>query len=175
MTPSSLRKASIFPFLFSLLVAVGGLAPMAWAQEVADQGTFSGTWTLEGKVKVVEEEGMALTVFDYEGKLVLEAATGGLRRAFDTECVGVSDESGGLGRCAWKDEEGDVIILQVVGAVIGPAGTLRESAGLIIAGSGKYAGIEGEFAADWLFIDSSIEPGKVMGRNTRLSGSWKRH
>ncbi len=172
MTPDSVR-ASIVSVLFSLAIILGGLAPVA-AQELAKEGTFSGTWSLEGKVKSLEEDGDVLIVFDYEGKLVLEAATGGLRRAFDTECVGVSDETGGLGRCAWRDEDGDVLILQVVGEVIGPAGTLRESAGLIIAGSGKYEGIEGEFAADWLFIDSSIEPGKVIGRNTRLSGSWMR-
>ncbi len=55
----------------------------------------------------------------------------------------------------------------------GALGTSRVSHGRIIDGSGEFAGVTGEFDMDWVFIDSIIEPGKVLGNSSKLRGTWE--
>jgi hypothetical protein len=72
------------------------------------------------------------------------------------------------------DADEDALFLEVGGSIIGPAGTSREAVGYVAGGTGKYAGVEGEFMADFLFLDSVLNPGTVTLRDTKFTGSWRR-
>lgn len=170
--PKTARRYPSFT-LVSLLLAL----PLAWspvaAQDLERQGTFEGKWTLEGRLGTMDVDGHEVQVMRVEGPVTVET-TGGLRTAFESDCVGVADgEAGGTGRCIWTDADGDAITMDMEGRIIGPAGTFREAKGVITGGTGKYAKLEGEYQLDWLFIESSIEPGKVLGRGTKLEGTWR--
>ncbi len=53
-------------------------------------------------------------------------------------------------------------------------GTSREAKGTVVGGTGRYAGIEGGFELDWLFVDSALDDTRFKGYVTKLTGSWKR-
>jgi hypothetical protein len=44
----------------------------------------------------------------------------------------------------------------------------------VTGGTGKYVGLEGDYVADWLFVASQLEKGKVTGHGTKLKGTWRR-
>jgi len=169
-TPRRYRSSTLVSlFLLALPVASSPVT----AQELAREGTFQGNWTLEGRTSTIEIDGHEVNVMRVQGPVTVQT-TGGLRTAFESDCVGISDgEAGGTGRCVWTDQDGDAISMDLEGRVIGPAGTFREARGVITGGTGKYEKLQGEYQLDWLFIDSAIEPGKVMGKGTKLTGTWR--
>ena len=98
----------------------------------------------------------------------------GLAREFESLCLGVSDnETGGVARCVWTDGEGERIFIELSGEIIGPTGTVRAAVGAVVGGTGRYRGMEGGFELDWLFLESKLEPGKIMARTFKFEGNWK--
>ncbi len=142
--------------------------------ELAKEGTFEGNWDVEGTTESMEIDDGQISIYRVEGPVKITNSSSGLAREFSSRCVGVSDEeTGGIGRCVWVDSAGESLFLELSGEIIGPMGTTREAVGIVIGGTGKYAGLQGEFEADFLFWESVLEPGKITLRNTSFKGSWK--
>lgn len=161
----------------TFLASLAWLGPVALAetQPVERQGTFDGNWQLVGEAKTVETGGESVILLRASGPVSV-TGSGGMKTSFTSECVGASDgETGGAGRCVWTDEDGDQLFLSLAGEIIGPAGTFRETRGSVTGGTGKYVGLEGDYVADWLFVPSQLEKGKVSAHGTKLKGSWRRH
>ncbi len=159
---------------FGVVALCAGAARVSPAQQSPREGTFAGSWQLEGEAKKVAADGEEVFLFRADGPVRLTTSTG-MQREFASECVGTSDnETGGVGRCVWTDADGDRLVLSMAGEIIGPAGTFRESRGQVQSGTGKYQGAQGDYVADWLFLESTIEPGKITARGTELKGAWKR-
>jgi len=157
-----------------LVLALVSLAMAAPSRaQVAAEGTFEGNWDLSGYAETVAMDDGEISVMKLEGPVRITSAASGLAREFDSVCAGVSDKkTGGIGRCVWTDGDGDTLLVELSGSIIGPAGTSREALGVVAGGTGKYADIKGSFDVDWLFIESVLEPGKVMGRDTKFTGAW---
>jgi len=142
--------------------------------ELAKEGTFEGNWDVEGTTESMEIDDGQISIYRVEGPVEITNSSSGLAREFSSRCVGVSDEeTGGIGRCVWVDSAGESLFLELSGEIIGPMGTTREAVGIVIGGTGKYAGLQGEFEADFLFWESVLKPGKITLRNTSFKGSWK--
>lgn len=153
------------------LLTVGAAVVRA---EVAKEGTFEATWSLEGTRRPVELEGKAVAAYRLSGEVKIRRSDG-LSSEFESACAGVSDEqTGGMARCTWTDGDGDEVYLLFVGKIVGPMGTVREAEGKIVGGSGKYDGLEGWVETEWLFWESAFEEGKVTGRDTKTTGAWRR-
>ena len=141
--------------------------------ELPREGTFEANWSLEGHKRRVDLDGEVVSTYRLKGTVDVERSDG-LSRSFESICVGVSDEeTGGIARCAWTDADGDSVIVDFVGRIVGPMGTSREATGAIVGGTGEYEGILGLVATEWLFWESAFEDGKITGRDTRTTGSWK--
>jgi hypothetical protein len=159
-------------FVIAGLLATSGAAVAD--QAAPKEGTFEGTWNVQGTIEPVRMGAVTMTVARVEGKVSLRSGDG-LAREFSAVCNMVSDEAtGGVGRCTWTDAAGDALVLEMSGEIIGPAGTSREGKGKVVGGTGRYAGVEGEIHLDWLFVESSLDDHRFKGYVTELKGSWKR-
>ncbi len=148
-------------------------APVARG-EVANEGTFEATWSLEGSRESIELQGQKVSAYVMTGEVKVKRSDG-LSTEFESICSGVSDDkTGGAGRCTWTDGDGDDVYLLFTGKVVGPMGTTREAEGEILGGTGKYEGLEGWVETSWLFWESALKEGKVTGRDTETTGGWKR-
>ena len=122
---------------------------------------FGGSWTATG-VRHTLPLGAerAAAVFDLTGALML---TGEERPAvgFRARAIGFSDGVAGMqGRAVWTDERGDEIQSELRGEAF--AGNSRIT-GKFTGGTGRYAGVRGEYAFHWQYVLES-EDGAVSGR-----------
>jgi hypothetical protein len=146
----------------------------AAAPALPKEGTFEGTWHASGTVQKVPMRGATVTLARLDGQIELQSGDG-LARQFEAVCNSVTDpKTGGAGRCVWTDASGDTIQFEVSGAPLGSAGTVREANGLVVGGTGRYAGIRGEFHVDWLFVESTADDSRFSGYITKLEGHWLR-
>lgn len=168
-------RRSTTPLLrLTAALLLAGLLGAATGDEAPREGTFEGDWAISGTVQEVEVGAEKVTLARLEGPVTLRSAAG-LAREFAAVCNSVRDrKTGGVARCTWTDEAGDVLMLEVSGSIIGPMGTSREAKGTVVGGTGRYAGIEGGFELDWLFVDSALDDTRFKGYVTKLTGSWKR-
>ena len=96
-----------------------------------------------------------------------------MTRALQSDCVGLSlteERTTGTGRCVWTDSDGDRITSEVTGALSGTDSKVR---GRFIGGTGKYAGLEGNYDLDWRYLRVIEEEGTIHGYSTSLTGNWK--
>ncbi len=155
-----------------LLLALAVIAVPVDA-EVAREGTFDATWSLEGSRESIEIEGQPISAYVLTGEVKVRRSDG-LSSRFESTCTGVSDDkTGGAARCTWTDDKGDQVLLLFTGRIIGSMGTTREADGEILGGTGRYQGLQGWIRTDWLFWESVREEGKVTGRDTETTGGWK--
>lgn len=153
------------------LLSVTG--PVASA-EVASEGTFEATWSLDGSRQAIELDGEPMAAYRMTGPVKVRRSDG-LATEFASVCAGVSDEkTGGMARCTWTDENGDEVFFELTGKIVGTMGTARETEGKIVGGTGRYVGLEGWISTDWLFWESAFEEGKITGRDTETRGGWRR-
>lgn len=168
-TPRSARLLCLLALMF-----VGAALAAAAGDELPREGTFEGDWAISGTVRQVEV-GEGTVILARLGGPVTLHSPGGLAREFDAVCNSVSDaETGGIARCTWTDETGDVLLLEVSGSILGSMGTVREARGTVAGGTGRYAGLEGELSLDWLFVESALDDQRFKGYVTKLTGQWKR-
>ena len=105
-------------------------------------------------------------IFDLTGSLLL---TGEQRPAvgFQAQAIGFSDSRDGmLGRCIWTDERGEKVYSELKGEAIGSG---HRIVGTFTGGTGRYAGLSGEYAFQWQYVIDS-EDGGVSGRAVDLKG-----
>jgi len=132
-----------------------------------DERTFTGDWTVTGNRRVQDLlPGQRAGIFQLSGSLLLNGKER-LNRGFYAEAIGFSDTTTGMqGRSVWLDEHGDKVFSELSGEGIGP-GQLIE--GKFIGGTGRYAGISGEYSFKWQRL-GAIEGDELAGRVVDLSG-----
>ena len=139
------RTALLAAVLASLLLPARGEQPAAdeWL-------AFEGTWSATGERQtLVLDEGREAAIVRMSGPLVLTSGKG-LPRGFLTETIGFADGRGhSIGAAVWTDDRGDKIFSDVTG---GPIQTGRRLSGAVRGGTGRYAGLTGEWTLDWQFV-----------------------
>jgi hypothetical protein len=157
----------------SLALALVGQAPEAAGQGAApaEWRAFEGNWSVSGKRSTVPIEGGTIAaVVEVSGAVVLTSGEG-LSRGFRGEAIGFDDGQGvSLGRAVWTDERGDRLYSRLKGE---PLETGRRIVGTITGGTGRYAGLEGEYSLTWKYV-LSAEDGAVQGRAVGLKGRVRR-
>lgn len=151
--------------------AIAALA-LAWdAPALPQEGwrAFAGSWSAEGPRETLPTEGGGeAATFRFSGTVVLTAGDG-LGRGFLAEAIGFDDgASVRVGRCVWTDDRGDRIFSELRGE---PVETGRRFFGRITGGTGRYAGITGEYEFTWQYVVRD-ESGTVQGRTTNLTGRY---
>ena len=86
---------------------------------------------------------------------------------FHSEVIGLVDSATGFqGRSVWTDEHGDKVYSELNGEFVA---TGNRIVGTILGGTGRYAGLTGEYSFQWRFVVES-EDGAVSGRAVDLKG-----
>jgi hypothetical protein len=86
---------------------------------------------------------------------------------FRAQAIGFSDTRAGMqGRCVWTDERGDMVYSELRGEFVG---TGNHITGTFIGGTGRYAGVTGDYTFQWQYVVDT-EDGAVSGRVVDLKG-----
>jgi len=157
----------------SLALALASLVPAAAGQgdPATDWRPFGGSWSVSGRRSTVPIEGGAeAAVVELRGAVALTRGEG-ISRGFHGQVIGFDDGQGvSLGRAVWTDEHGDRIYSRLKGE---PLATGRRIVGTITGGTGRYEGLEGEYAFTWRYVVAA-EDGVIQGRAVRLEGRVRR-
>ena len=155
------------------LAVVASLAGGTQPGAPPDEGwqSFTGTFTVTGRRDTVPlEDGGVASTMRLTGSLAITAGTG-LRRGFRVEAIGFDDgHGGGVGRAVWTDDQGDRIYSRIAGAH-SEAG--RRSSATITGGTGRYAGVTGEYTFTWQYV-LPAEQDSVQARSVSLSGRYRK-
>jgi hypothetical protein len=152
-------------------IVLTGCSPSPQTPATAAVGSewreFEGTWTAAGSRRVLAlGADRKASVATLDGSLLL---TGPARPAvgFRAEAVVFNDSASGMvGRAVWTDERGDQAWSELRGE--GTA-TGNRIVGTFIGGTGRYAGVTGDYAFSWRFVLES-EDGTVQGQSVGLKG-----
>jgi hypothetical protein len=138
----------------------GSPAPGEWR-------TFAGTWSASGTRQTIKlEADHRASIFDLTGSLLL-VGDQGLGVGFQAQAVGFTDSLSGMqGRCVWTDEHGDKVYSELKGEFVATGNHIQ---GTFLGGTGRFAGVTGEYSFQWQFIVES-EDGTVSGRAVDLKG-----
>jgi hypothetical protein len=150
---------------------IGACAPPSSDNSLKSPGgewhAFEGSWSASGSRQSLQlgAERQA-TIFRLTGSLLL-AGEQKLGVGFRAQVIGLSDTGTGmLGRCIWTDERGDHVYSELKGEAVGPGGRI---VGTIVGGTGRYAGVTGEYTFRWQHVISA-ENDEVSGRVVDLKG-----
>jgi hypothetical protein len=128
---------------------------------------FEGSWTASGTRRTLHlGANDRAAIFDMTGSLLL---TGAERPAvgFRAQAIGFSDSRTGMqGRSVWTDERGDMVYSELKGEFVG---TGNQIAGTFIGGTGRYAGVTGDYSFRWQYVIDA-EDGAVSGRVVDFKG-----
>jgi len=154
-----------------LAISCSGPATQPPAAAVPGQWLqFEGALSATGTRQTLQlEPGHQVSTFRLSGWVLL-----GDRRSlgvgFRAEAIGLSDSvSGGLGRVVWTDDRGDQIFSELRG---GPIASGVRATGTLVGGTGRYAGITGEYELRWRWMIQTDE-GTISGRTESLRGRAK--
>jgi hypothetical protein len=156
----------------ALLVA-GAFGPVASQQAPALAGewmAFEGSWSATGERHTLPTgDNRHAAIVRLSGAVVLSAHSG-LGRGFRGEAIGYDDgHAVSVGRWVWTDERGDRIFGELKGE---PIATARRTVGAVTGGTGRYAGIMGEYELTWQYVVT--DGATVQGRTTGLKGRVRR-
>jgi hypothetical protein len=159
--------------IVALTVTVSRLGPAAGAQAPAADGwrTFQGTWTATGQLQTLPTEaGRPAAVVRLSGTVTLSGETTALSRGFRGEAIAFDDgRSTNVGRAVWTDARGDRVFSELKGE---PLQTGRRISGTITGGTGRYAGVTGDYDLTWQYVVQS-EDESVNGRASDLRGRFR--
>jgi len=143
--------------------ATGPGATLAPGESVS----FSGTWSASGTRQTLRlGPDRRASIVSLTGSLLLTGRRG-LGIGFEAQVIGLADtQGGGQGRCVWTDDRGDQIFSELRG---GPMGTGSSFVGTIVGGTGRYAGLTGEYRFTWQYMIDA-EDGVISGRTVDLQG-----
>ena len=114
---------------------------------------------------------------DLTGSLVLTGDRG-LGVGFRAKAIGFTDSLTGVqGRSVWTDENGDKVYSELKGEMVG-AGFANRITGTFLGGTGRFAGVTGEYSFRWEYViesdDDAIERGGRQPRGQRASLNRRR-
>jgi hypothetical protein len=137
--------------------------------------SFAGTWSAAGRREALAfEGGGAAAILEVSGAVVLTSGEV-LSRGFRGQAIGFDDGQGlSVGRCVWTDENGDRLFSRLRGESLGAG---KRFVGTITGGTGRYAGLTGEYSFRWEYLVSATEgdaAGVVQGRAVGLEGRVRR-
>jgi hypothetical protein len=158
----------------SLALALTGITPAVVGQElpaVPAWRSFEGTWSATGRRQVVAIEGGAVAaIVEISGAVVLTSGEG-LSKGFRGEAIGFDDgQDLSVGRSVWTDENGDRLFSRLKGERLQTGNRL---VGTITGGTGRYAGLEGEYSFAWQYVVPA-DDGVIQGRSMGLKGRVRR-
>jgi hypothetical protein len=169
-----LMKIVIAMSAAALLVAAAfaAQAPASAPQTAGGEGwrSFEGTLSASGQRHTLPTEtGRPAVAVLLSGAVSLTAGEG-LSRGFRGEVIGFDDGAGlTVLRGVWTDDRGDRIFSRLKGESIAAG---RRISGEITGGTGRYAGITGEYSFDWQYVVEA-EAGTISGRGTGLRGRYR--
>jgi hypothetical protein len=162
-----LRSACLLLALCVLWAAGAGVA----ATPAGEWLGFQGSWSVTGQRQTIPTDSSSTASIVHVSGSVVLATSGGLARGFSAEAVGFDDGHGtSLGRCVWTDAHGDQLFSKLRGEALQ---TGKRVVGTIVGGTGRYAGVEGEYTLTWQFVVPG-EEGQFQGRTVSLSGRVRR-
>jgi hypothetical protein len=153
-----------------MLASAGGATSRAQDTSPAEWRAFGGTWSAVGRRQTLATEAArAAAIVQLSGAVVLSTSAG-LSSAFHAEALGFDDGNGlAAGRAVWTDTRGDLVFSVLKGETLG---TGRRVAATITGGTGRYAGIAGDWTLTWQFVVET-EDGEVQGRASDLKGRFR--
>jgi hypothetical protein len=75
-----------------------------------------------------------------------------------------------IGRAVWTDPRGDHVFSELKGE---PVATGRRIIGTITGGTGRYAGVTGDYSLTWQYVAQDVDDG-VQGRAVDLRGRLRK-
>jgi hypothetical protein len=129
--------------------------------------TFEGSWSASGSRRTLDlEPGHKASIFSLTGSLLLTGERG-LGVGFQGDVIGFSDNlAGGTGQSVWTDERGDKVFSRLRGESLG---TGSHVVGTITGGTGRWAGLTGEYELRWQYVIEG-DDGTISGRAVGLKG-----
>ena len=143
--------------------------PAATPATPGEARTFTGTWSFTGNRQLMQlGPGDQAAIFSVSGSLLL-AGRERPSLGFRAEIIGFSDsQTGMVGRSVWIDQRGDKAFSELSGESALPGHSIM---GRFTGGTGRYAGVTGEYRFTWQRLSES-EDG-ISGRVGDLAG-WAR-
>jgi hypothetical protein len=133
--------------------------------------SFEGTWSAIGRRQTVSTETRRVAAITALSGTVTVTNAPGLGAGFRADVITFDDGgSVGEGRAVWTDSRGDRVFSQLKGE---PVDTGRRVLGTITGGTGRYAGISGDYALTWQYVVRGEED-VVQGRAVDLKGRFRR-
>jgi hypothetical protein len=169
-TPSAFAIRSRWPVFACLVLGVACAGPAATPATGAARGewrTFEGAWTASGTRTTLDlGPNRQVSIAHLQGSLVLRGENS-LGVGFRAEIVDFFDTASGMvGRSVWTDERGDKVFSELTGKRVGDS---NQIAGTFVSGTGRYAGVTGDFEFQWQYLLQS-EGGSISGRTTGFKG-----
>ncbi len=163
-------RTGLAPALLALLLATACGEPAKPPPTAPPPGpwrTFEGTGTVTGHSQTLQlGPDRKVSIFNLTGSTLIVGERR-LGEGFRTEAVGFADSAkGGMAWSVWTDSRGDQVYGELRG---GPIGTGRRFSGTIMGGTGRYAGITGDYEFEWQFVVGEAD-GSIQGRITGLRG-----
>jgi hypothetical protein len=139
------------------------LAPSQWR-------AFDGSWSAAGqRQNIPTESGHPASIAHLSGAVVLSNGSG-VVAGFTGEAIGFDDGSSQTtGRAVWTDSAGDHVFSTLRG---GPLEKGRRISGTITGGTGRWAGVTGDYELSWQYVVSS-EADSIQGRAVDLRGRFR--
>ena len=150
---------------------------VATPQQAAATGqVFEGTWSASGQRQILKTEpGRSATTVQLSGAVTIRTGAG-LSHGFRGEVIGFDDGAGLIAaRAVWTDDKGDRIFSGIFGDAFASAG--RQMRGTITGGTGRYAGMTGEYEFRWqhlVNVDDVVVSGRAIDLRGRVRSSGGR-
>ena len=171
--PAPCRRGLPLALLAVLLVsACGGPAKGPESASIPGEWrSFEGTGAATGHRQTLRMgPDRVVSIVNFSGSLLLVGERR-LGQGFRVDLIGSTDSlKGGTGWSVWTDTRGDQIFSEIRG---GPIGTGARVMGTLLGGTGRYAGVTGEYEFEWQYVVES-EDGDIQGRVTGLRGRFRR-
>ena len=160
------RWVALAPLLFAVACSQPAVPPSV-IPPTGEWRTFEGTWSASGTRRTLNlGTNHHSSIFDLTGSLLL-IGDRGLGVGFQAQAIGITDSLVGMqGRCVWTDERGDKVYSELKGEFVATGNRIL---GRFVGGTGRYAGVTGEYSFQWRFVVES-EDGAVSGRVVDLKG-----
>jgi len=167
-----MRRAAIVVaiLLAPALVGAGRLPAVQPANPGEGWRTFGGSWSARGQRQAIPTEGgRSAAIVRLSGAVVLAKTDldGGLLG----EAIAFDDgQTLSVGRAVWTDARGDRVFSELRGE---PVATGRRVTGTIMGGTGRYAGVTGDYALTWQYVAQDADD-VVQGRSVDLRGRLRK-